>query len=453
MKRYPVYKDSGVEWLGEIPEQWEVIKIKWLVAIKITDGPHETPIFSETGYPFISAEAIQNNKIDFNRRRGNIDKELHRHYCKKCKPLKDDILMCKSGSTTGKVAIVDTDIEFSIWSPLALIRANKIIIIPKFLFYSMLEQSFQEQVQLSWSFGTQPNIGMGIIENLYLIVPPPEEQKAIAYFLDHKLEQIEQYIRNKQRLIELLNEQKTAIINRAVTKGINPNAPMKHSGIEWLGEIPAHWELKRAKYYLYEVDERSQTGTEELLSVSHITGVTPRSEKNITMFQAESYEGYKTCKIGDIVCNIMWAWMGALGISNYSGIVSSSYGVYRQITSENFSSAYLDYLIRTHTYIYEYNCRSKGIRLSRLRMYTEDFFDILLIKPPKEEQQKILNYIEIESDKIALAIAQIEKEIELIQEYRTTLISDAVTGKIDVRGFDNGSNSRNSPKLPELATM
>ncbi|UKO98371.1 restriction endonuclease subunit S [Nostoc sp. UHCC 0870] len=266
-----------------------------------------------------------------------------------------------------------------------------------------------------------------------IICPPIEEQRTIAHFLDRKLEQIDHFISNKQRLIELLKEQKSAIANRAVTKGLNPHAPMKPSSIEWLREIPEHWEAKRAKYYFYEVDERSETGTEELLSVSHITGVTPRSEKNITMFQAESYEGYKTCQVGDLVSNIMWAWMGALGVSNYSGIVSSSYGVYRQKNPDNFVSRYLDYLVRTNSYISEFICRSKGIRSSRLRMYTDDFFDIPIIKPPKEEQEKILSYIDAESAKIDLAIAKIEKEIELIQEYRTTLISNAVTGKIDVR--------------------
>ena len=281
-------------------------------------------------------------------------------------------------------------------------------------------------------FSTQLNLNTDTIGNIQIPLPPLEEQKTIARFLDRKLEQIGHFISNKQRLIELLKEQKTAIVNRAVTKGLNPDAPMKPSGIEWLEDIPAHWEAKRAKYYFYEVDERSETGTEELLSVSHITGVTPRSEKNITMFQAESYEGYKTCQVGDLVSNIMWAWMGALGVSNYSGIVSSSYGVYRQKNLDNFVSTYLNYLVRTNSYISEFICRSKGIRSSRLRMYTDDFFDIPIIKPPKEEQEKILSYIHTESAKVDEAIAKTEKEIELIQEYRTTLISDAVTGKIDV---------------------
>jgi type I restriction enzyme S subunit len=196
--------------------------------------------------------------------------------------------------------------------------------------------------------------------------------------------------------------------------------------------VPAHWEERRAKFYFREVDERSETGEEELLSVSHITGVTPRSQKDITMFMAESYEGYKTCKPGDLVINIMWAWMGALGVSEYSGIISSAYCVYRQ-QDTLFQNRYLDYLGRVHPYIAEYTCRSTGIRSSRLRMYTDDFFDMPIVCPPLDEQIQIIKYIDDAAARVDQAIAQAEREIELMQEYRTTLISDVVTGKVDVR--------------------
>jgi type I restriction enzyme, S subunit len=140
----------------------------------------------------------------------------------------------------------------------------------------------------------------------------------------------------------------------------------KDSLFDWLGKIPSHWEEKRAKWYFDKVDERSETGDEELLSVSHITGVTPRSEKNVTMFQAESYVGHKLCKVGDLVINTMWAWMAALGVSQYDGIVSTAYGVYRPKSKDIFDSRYLDYLLRTKGYAGEYLCRSKGIWTSRL---------------------------------------------------------------------------------------
>jgi type I restriction enzyme, S subunit len=201
----------------------------------------------------------------------------------------------------------------------------------------------------------------------------------------------------------------------------------KDSGVEWLGEIPEHWKSKRAKYFFHEIDERSETGNEELLSVSHITGVTPRSEKNVTMFMAESYEGYKTCIPNDLVINIMWAWMGALGISQYKGIVSSAYGVYRQKQQNIFHCKYLDYLIRTPQYIAEYNRRSKGIRSSRLRMYSDDFFQILMLYPPLEEQNVIVRFIDRKLVQIDKFISNKQQLIELLREQKTAIINRAVT--------------------------
>src|SRR5699024_10699140 len=140
-----------------------------------------------------------------------------------------------------------------------------------------------------------------------------------------------------------------------VTKGLDPNVKMKDSGVDWIGEIPEHWEVKRAKYLFAEIDERSKDGSEELLSVSHMTGVTPRSEKNVSMFMSEDYTGSKLCKSGDLVINIMWAWMGALGVSRYMGIVSPSYGVFRQKQNQLFHPEYLEFLLKTTKYIEHYN--------------------------------------------------------------------------------------------------
>ncbi|EKO3839721.1 restriction endonuclease subunit S, partial [Vibrio harveyi] len=126
---------------------------------------------------------------------------------------------------------------------------------------------------------------------------------------------------------------------------------MKDSGVDWIGVIPEHWEVKRAKYIFDEVDERSKTGDEELLSVSHMTGVTPRSEKNVNMFMAEDYSGSKLCRENDLVINIMWAWMGALGVSSQVGIVSPSYGVYRQKVKDTFNPVYLEYLLKSTKYV------------------------------------------------------------------------------------------------------
>lgn len=264
-------------------------------------------------------------------------------------------------------------------------------------------------------------------------LPPEDEQSAIVRFLDHANRKIDGFIRAKRKLIGLLNEQKQAIIHRAVTRGLHPNVPLKPSGIPWLGDIPAHWSVLRAKYVFREIEERSTTGREEQLSVSHITGVTPRSEKNITMFKAESYVGHKICRPGDLAINTMWAWMAALGVSKHEGIISPAYAVYRQRSPERLLADYADLLLRTAPYKSNYLSRSTGVRASRLRLYPEEFFKIPIIIPPLEEQRDIVDSITAKTRTLNTAIARTEREIALMQEYRTCLTADIVTGKLDVR--------------------
>ncbi|MCW5319591.1 restriction endonuclease subunit S [Nostoc sp. KVJ3] len=268
--------------------------------------------------------------------------------------------------------------------------------------------------------------------NIKIPYPPFEEQQRIVAFIDRTTAEIDEAIAKKQRLIELLQEQKAILINQAVTKGLNPKAPMRDSGVEWIGEIPEHWEVRRAKYIFKEVDERSKTGTEELLSVSHITGVTPRSEKNVNMFMAEDYSGSKLCQKDDIVINIMWAWMGALGVSTITGIVSPSYGVFRQLKAGIFNSWYLEHLLRSTEYVAEYNRRSTGLHSSRLRLYADMFLSMEITLPPKEEQDKIEIVTNERVADIDKAINAIEREIISLEELRSIIILQAVTGKIKV---------------------
>ncbi|NER33230.1 MAG: restriction endonuclease subunit S [Oscillatoria sp. SIO1A7] len=210
-----------------------------------------------------------------------------------------------------------------------------------------------------------------------------------------------------------------------------PYPEYKDSGVPWLGEIPAHWLEKRAKYFFREVDERSQTGEEEMLSVSHITGVTPRSHKNVTMFKAESNVGDKLCRPGDLVINTMWAWMAAMGISNHAGIVSPSYGVYRPRNSESHDSSYLDRLLRVESYRSEYIYRSTGIRSSRLRLYPNNFLDIKVICPPREEQTQITRFLDWKTAQINKFIRNKRRLIELLKEQKQSIINQAVTRGIN----------------------
>jgi type I restriction enzyme S subunit len=197
--------------------------------------------------------------------------------------------------------------------------------------------------------------------------------------------------------------------------------------MRWLPSVPQHWNEQRAKTFFREVDERSLTGQEELLSVSHLTGVTPRSQKNVTMFKAASYVGSKLCRPGDIVINTLWAWMAALGASRHVGIVSPAYGVYRPHRADSFNPAYLDYLLRTRAYTAEYIGRSTGIRASRLRLYPNQFLDIALLQPPRTEQDQIVAYLRAQNAHIARFIKAKRDLIGLLIEQKLRIIDHAVT--------------------------
>lgn len=214
-------KDSGVEWLGDVPEHWMTPSSKHLLEIPITDGPHETPNFVDDGVPFISAEAISKGKIDFDKKRGYITSELNAIYSKKYSPKIDDIYMVKSGATTGKVAMVETTEEFNIWSPLAVFRCNKNKVLPKFLLAVFNSSHFYDALVLNWSYGTQQNIGMGVLSNIEIPCPSLKEQAEIIQHLDAQNTKFDKLISTQSQLIEKLKEYRSTIISHAVTGKID----------------------------------------------------------------------------------------------------------------------------------------------------------------------------------------------------------------------------------------
>lgn len=212
-------KDSGVRWFGNIPANWNVYKTLYALSMPITDGPHTTPELYDEGIPFVSAEAVScgKGKIDFEHIRGYISPEFYEECCQKYIPRKNDIYMIKSGATTGRVSYVDTDIKFSIWSPLAVFRCNEERMHFKYLFYFLQSDAYQKQVQLGWTYGTQQNIGMKTLETLKLCVPPIDIQMQIAQTLDSRCETIDGLIEEKEALIIDLESYKKSLIYEVVT--------------------------------------------------------------------------------------------------------------------------------------------------------------------------------------------------------------------------------------------
>lgn len=206
----------------------------------------------------------------------------------------------------------------------------------------------------------------------------------------------------------------------------------KDSGVDWLGEIPADWDVRRLKYLFHEVNERSESGGENLLSVSQYTGVTPKSERMADgdlMTNAESLEGYKIVRRNDLVSNIMLAWNGSLGFSAFDGIVSPAYSVYR--LKDNNSHGYFHYLLRTEIYKAEYKRKSTGVIDSRLRLYSDDFYDVWGLMPTSGEQVAIAKFLDKKTTQIDEAIAIKEKQIALLKERKQIIIQKAVTQGLD----------------------
>jgi type I restriction enzyme S subunit len=289
-----------------------------------------------------------------------------------------------------------------------------------------------------------PGLNRDDVYQKKILVPSLSEQQAIADYLDHETARIDTLIAAMEELLALLAEKRQALISHAVTHGLNPDVPMQDTGVEWLGAVPAHWECEIAHWLFGEVDERSSSTDEELLTVSHHTGVTPRSEKNVSMFMAESTEGYKMCQPGDLIINTLWAWMGALGVAFQHGVVSPNYHVYRP--QGKLDAHYLDYLVRVPAFATEITRYSKGVWSSRLRLYPEEFFQIPLPVPPLAEQKEIAYYLAHETKKLDALNQRVQETIALLRERRTALITAAVTGHLNV--YDEKVLQCTLPSLP-----
>ncbi len=299
----------------------------------------------------------------------------------------------------------------------------------RFLFYLM--GAMREELQANATGAIQQYLSRDDFRSLRIPLPPPDEQRRIADFLDAETARIDTLTSAKERASALIDERRLALTSQMCLRGLDVTAPMRDTGIAPLGAVPAHWPIMRNKNFMREITDLSQEGNEELLTVSHLTGVTPRSEKTVYMFQAESMIGYKLCHPGDLVINTLWAWMGALGISRYEGIVSPAYGVYR-FTSGEVLPEYFDLLFRTPEYVAEMTRYSKGVWTSRLRLYPESFLALRTPVPPLAAQKIIVDTVKRENAPGLKLQDAIRRSNLLLSERRQALITAAVTGQFDV---------------------
>lgn len=304
-----------------------------------------------------------------------------------------------------------------------LVPARKVDI--RFFRYQL--STMVEQLQSYGQGSTFSELSADYLATITIVVPSLSYQRYVANYLDAETTHIDTLISKKHRLIELLNSRLVCLAEDASSG----NGGEKETGIPSLSNIPSSWRVLRNKVFMRESSDRTPDGSEEMLSVSHITGVTPRSEKTVYMFEAESTIGYKVVRPGDLVINTMWAWMGAAGVARTEGIVSPAYGVYR-IDSDIMLPEFYDILVRTPAYITEMTRFSRGVTSSRLRLYPDEFLRLSAPVPPIEVQREIVDSFHTKRLAIQQICDLLASQIDLLTERRQALITAVVNGELSV---------------------
>ncbi|MHB2007151.1 MAG: restriction endonuclease subunit S [Acidobacteriaceae bacterium] len=418
LKPYAEYKESELPWLGKVPAHWDKRRMKFLFNERIEKGFPNEPLLAAT-----QSKGVVEKK-DYGTRTVTATKDFHL------------LKLVETGDFVISLRSFEGGIEVShcrgIISPAYTILSPKAEASQGY--YSRFFKSFNFIGSLTL-FVTGIREGQNIdyvrLSRAYMPLPPANEQVAIGRFLDWANGRLERTIKAKRKVIALLNEQKQAIIHRAVTRGIDSSVPLKPSGISWLGDIPQHWEAIRSKYIYREVDSRSETGEETHLSMSQKFGLIPYSQIEEKRLVSESYAGAKLCEKGDLVLNRLKAHLGVFALAPERGLVSPDYTVLRP--SQELDERYFEAVYRSPACRVELRKRTKGIVQGFWRLYTDDFYDIRVPFPPVEEQRQIIAQLDIDLSGINTAISRLEREIDLIREYRIRLVADVVTGKLDVR--------------------
>ena len=422
LQTYPAYKPSGVEWLGDVPAHWDKRKLRSVLTGNTERNRPDLPLLS----------VVRERGVV---RRDVTSKDENRNF------IPDDLSNYKV-VRAGQFAMN----KMKAWQGSYGVSAHDGIVSPAYFVFdldSVTERYFHIAVRSKAyvPFFGQASDGVRIgqwdlsqarMREIPFFVPSIGEQAAIVRYLDCVVRRIRRYVAAKEKLIGLLEEEKQAVIHRAVTRGLDPNVPLKPSGVEWLGDVPAHWEVRRTKSFFRLRTEKSGVAHgRELLSIYTHIGVRPRKDLEEKGNKASSTDDYWIVKRGDLIANKLLAWMGAIGVSHYDGVTSPAYDILMPIG--DLVSDYYHHLFRTRLYLQQFKQRSRGIMDMRLRLYFDQLGLIPIPVPPVDVQQAIVECLDKATADIDAAVARARRQIELLQEYRTRLIADVVTGKLDVR--------------------
>jgi type I restriction enzyme, S subunit len=420
MNTYPSYKTSGLDWIGEIPIEWDILRNKHLFYISknlVGNDSEKYKLLSLTKNGVIVRD-VESGK-------GKFPESFDTYQTVDA----NDLIFCLYDIDETPRTVGISEHIGMITGSYSVVKCNKLIN-EKFLYYHYLSIDDVKGLKPFYT-GLRKVVRTETFLSIKVRVPPLQEQIQISNYLDNKTSKIDSLIRMTEKKIELLKEQRISIINKAVTKGLNPNAEMKDIGVEWIGMIPSKWTTKRM-CYIFKTTSIKNTINELNLSVYRDYGVIPTNSRDDNHnVISEDISNYKLVEEGDFVMNKMKCWQGSLGLSDFRGIVSPSYTVMKPLIKNIHK--YLHYLLRSNIYIPQYIRLSYGVRIGQWDLRFQDFRELPCLIPPIKEQQEIVDHLDKESLKIATLIDNASKRIDLLKEYRQSLISDVVTGKVDVR--------------------
>jgi len=413
-KAYEAYKDSGVEWLGAVPEHWGVKRLKYLC--KVQTGDKDTVNAEDDGcYPFfVRSQTVE--KIN--------------SYTADC----EAVLTAGDGVGVGKVFHYYEG-KFDYHQRVYMLNNFKAIL-GRYVYY-YLKSNFYKVALEGAAKSTVDSLRLPLFLNFEFSLPTKEDQKNIVTFLDKETAKIDRLIEKQEALIKLLQEKRQAVISHAVTKGLDPNVKMKDSGVEWLGEVPEGWETRRIKN-LFEIRKRicGELG-HDILSITQ-QGIKIKDTESGEGQLSMDYSKYQFVEIGDFAMNHMDLLTGFVDISKYHGVTSPDYRVFT-LTDHEAVDEYFLYLLQMGYNGKIFFAFGQGSsHLGRWRFPTQSFKTFVFPYPPRKEQEEIANLIKDQHRKIGRLTEKCRRAIKLMKERRTVLISAAVTGKIDVR--HEGSN-------------
>jgi len=421
MQRYESYKPSGAAWLGTVPSNWDVQPLRAVTSLKSDKNRPDLPVLSV----YREYGVILKDSRDDNHNATSLDTSTY----KVVKP--GDLVVNKMKAWQGSMGVSAHD---GIVSPAYITCTTKADRVrPAYLHYLLRSSPFIG-VYNSLSYGVrvgQWDMHYEDFKQIPIPLPPKVEQDRIVDFLDQKTADIDAAIAKKERLIELLQEQKNIRVHQAVLHGLNPDAPQRDSGVAWIGIVPAHWEVIPNRYIFREQNSRSLRGEETHLSMSQRYGLVPAKELDVQTLQSESYDGAKLCQKGDLVQNRLKAHLAVFAVAPCDGLVSPDYSVFRLQNSEN-QPVFFERLFKTPNYLGEFNRRVRGIVVGFLRLYSEDFNAIPALVPPSDEQAEIVRFIEKTNKDFEGIRDKIDAEIAMLRELKSITVASAVTGKIKV---------------------